>query len=183
MIERTFRLLPSSTRATKLMMAVIGLSVLACLVMFAAGFLVPSSSLTGWQFVLVQSALLGLAALVAFLGAYPIWASKSTRVKLGAEGLRMHFPLGSGSGRLLPWSSLRTGAARLAHYSEDWQLRPLLNVPGWFGRNRLSNGEKALVFLTDSSASFVYLPTTEGYSLLLQVEAPSDFLEALGAGA
>ena len=120
---------------------------------------------------------------MTFLGGYPLWASKQTRVSLDAEGLRLHFPLAGRSGRLLSRSSLRTGEARLCHYAEDWQLRPLLNIPGWLGGNRLANGEKALVFLTDSKAPFVYLPTTEGYSLLLQVEAPSEFLEALGAGA
>jgi hypothetical protein len=180
MIERMFRLQPLAS-ATKMMIAVIGLAVLACLISFAAGFVVPSLSLTGWPFVATQAALLGIAAIVAFLGGYPLWAARRMRVEVGAEGLRLHYPLAGRSRRLIPWSSLRIDEARLARYPEDWRLTPLLNIPGWIGRNRLSNLEKALVFLTDGSAPFVYLPTTEGYSLLLQVESADEFLSALGA--
>jgi hypothetical protein len=46
---------------------------------------------------------------------------------------------------------------------------------GWF---RLRSGEKALVFVTDLE-QLVYVPTREGYSVLLSVVAPEEFLEAL----
>ena len=46
---------------------------------------------------------------------------------------------------------------------------------GWF---RLRNGEKALAYLT-SQKSVVYLPTSLGYSLLLNVKQPHEFLSAL----
>ncbi len=46
---------------------------------------------------------------------------------------------------------------------------------GWF---RLQSGEKALVFVTDLER-VVYVPTNEGYSLLLSVEEPDEFLDAL----
>lgn len=46
---------------------------------------------------------------------------------------------------------------------------------GWF---RLRNGEKALAYLT-SQKSVVYLPTSLGYSLLLNVKQPHEFLSTL----
>lgn len=46
---------------------------------------------------------------------------------------------------------------------------------GWF---QLENGDKALIFVTDKRR-VVYLPTREGYSLLLSVPEPEKFLEAL----
>jgi hypothetical protein len=46
---------------------------------------------------------------------------------------------------------------------------------GWF---RLKNGEKALVFVTDKRR-VAYIPTRRGYSVLLSVASPSDFLAAL----
>ena len=48
---------------------------------------------------------------------------------------------------------------------------------GWF---KLSNGQKALAFLTDRTR-VVYLPTRAGYVLLLSVASPQEFLRALRA--
>ena len=48
---------------------------------------------------------------------------------------------------------------------------------GWF---RLRNGQKALAYVTDPSR-VVYVPTRDGYVLLLSVEAPDAFLGALTA--
>ncbi len=46
---------------------------------------------------------------------------------------------------------------------------------GWF---RLRNGEKALAYVTAPSR-IAYVPTSDGYSLLLSLEAPDAFLRAL----
>ena len=48
---------------------------------------------------------------------------------------------------------------------------------GWF---KLANGEKALVFVTDPRR-VVRVPTTEGFTVLLSVENPEDFLASLRA--
>jgi hypothetical protein len=48
---------------------------------------------------------------------------------------------------------------------------------GWF---RLRNGEKALLYLTDTSRA-VYIPTTAGYSVLLSPAQPDEFVSALRA--
>ena len=46
---------------------------------------------------------------------------------------------------------------------------------GWF---RLRSGEKALLYLTDRRR-VVYIPTLDGYSLLLSQGEPRRFLDAL----
>ena len=45
---------------------------------------------------------------------------------------------------------------------------------GWFS---LVNKEKALLFVTDTS-SIVYLPTNKGYSVMLSVTEPQEFINA-----
>jgi hypothetical protein len=46
---------------------------------------------------------------------------------------------------------------------------------GWF---RLANGETALLYLTDR-AKAVYVPTTNGYALILSPDNPERFMAAL----
>jgi hypothetical protein len=46
---------------------------------------------------------------------------------------------------------------------------------GWF---RLHNGEKALVYLT-RRWDIVYLPSLDGYSFLISVEEPEEFIATL----
>lgn len=50
---------------------------------------------------------------------------------------------------------------------------------GWF---RLRSGEKALLYLTDRRR-VVYIPTLDGYSLLLSQSEPRRFLDALHVAA
>ncbi|HYG81514.1 MAG TPA: PH domain-containing protein, partial [Pyrinomonadaceae bacterium] len=50
---------------------------------------------------------------------------------------------------------------------------------GWF---RLANGEKALLYLTDRRKA-VYIPTADGYSVLISPNNPDAFLAALRRGA
>ena len=46
---------------------------------------------------------------------------------------------------------------------------------GWF---RLVNGEKALLFVTDRSR-VVYIPTKDGYSILLSTSKPEELLKSM----
>ena len=46
---------------------------------------------------------------------------------------------------------------------------------GWF---RLQNGDKALVYMTDSRRA-VYVPTTEGYAVLVSPADPDAFVSAV----
>jgi hypothetical protein len=72
----------------------------------------------------------------------------------------------------------------LVDLDADSTLRPVrrtngIGLPGlsegWF---RLANGEKALMFVTDRDG-VVYIPTRDGYSVLLSTVTPDEFLESL----
>ena len=71
-----------------------------------------------------------------------------------------------------------------AYLSGDSEFKPIrrtngIGLPGysagWF---KLANGEKALLFVTDRG-KVVYMPTTDGYSVLLSTVNPEEFLESL----
>ena len=127
----------------------------------------------------------GIVALVAgglilLLGSFA-YASRQVKFEVSPEGLAIQGDL---YGRRLPAASLVREEARPVNLIEDPNYRPVWRTngaglpgygSGWF---QLSNGEKALIFLTDKRR-VVYLPTREGYSLLLSVPEPEKFLETL----
>ena len=121
--------------------------------------------------------------LVGSLFGAAVLGSRKTRFEVSREGLRIR---GDFYGRTIPAAEI--AAAGMAHV--DLSRRPALapgrrtmgtGLPGyragWF---RLKNGEKALVYLTDTSRA-VYVPTTAGFSLLLSPSDPDAFVTALRA--
>jgi hypothetical protein len=110
-----------------------------------------------------------------------IKGSRSATFELSPDGLRLRGDL---YGRRLAASELRGGAARVVDLQQERALRPTRRmmgtaVPGyrsgWF---RLANGEKALLYVTEPH-QVVYVPTRTGYSLLLSVDRPGEFVERL----
>lgn len=89
-------------------------------------------------------------------------------------------------GRRVALSDLDLGGARVVDLTREreiglkWKTNGV-NMSGlrggWW---RLRNGQKALVFVTDMTRA-VYLPTREGYALVMSVADPDRFLAALGA--
>jgi len=121
--------------------------------------------------------MLGMAAMFGYFAV----ASRTARFELSAQGLAIH---SAPYGRTLPASALLPEQATLVDLRSDRELQPTLRTngiglpgyaAGWF---RLRKGEKALLFVTDPSR-VVYLPTREGYSVLLSVAEPERFIEAL----
>jgi hypothetical protein len=87
---------------------------------------------------------------------------------------------------MIPADSLRGGAARIVDLANTPELQPGWRrmgtaLPGyragWF---RLRNGEKALIYLTETSRT-VYVPTRSGYSVMLTPQRPERFLDRLRA--
>jgi hypothetical protein len=130
--------------------------------------------------------LIPLLVLVLVVGI--LWASinsaRTATFELSSDGLRLR---GDWYGRFIPADHLVRGMAKRV----DWALTPELTpgrrtmgtgLPGyqagWF---RLRNGDRALLYLTDRS-KVVYVPTTEGYAVLLSPSEPDKFLAALTAG-
>lgn len=120
------------------------------------------------------------AALIAVFVWFGI-SARRTRFEVTGAGLRIHAAM---YGRTIPGSVLEVDRARHVDMRQEPELRLALRTngiglpgygAGWF---RLKNGAKALAFLTDQR-SVVYLPTREGYSLLLSVAEPEAFLDAI----
>jgi hypothetical protein len=139
--------------------------------------IVPGSVRTLWFIVPILAILVGAGAILlcSFRGV------KNARFEVSSEGLRLRGDL---YGRLVPAGSLRLDGARPVNLNVDTPLRPSRRTmgtampgyrAGWF---RLQDGEKALLYLTDPT-SVAYVPTTEGYAVMVSVADPGAFLAAL----
>jgi hypothetical protein len=130
-----------------------------------------------------------LGVVLFFLGvvfavlAYTAWSSRHSRVELSGGLLHLRGDLWA---RSIPIAALQPerGAVIDLTRSSDYEPRGRTfgtRLPGyasgWF---RLRNGEKALAYLTRRE-SVLYLPTSEGYALLLSAERPQQLLESLRA--
>ena len=125
---------------------------------------------------IVDLVLGGILLLLASLA----YASRHVRFEISPAGLAIR---GDIYGRRLAFPSLLTGEAKVLDLGADPAHRPVLRTngtglpgygSGWF---KLANGEQALLFVTDRRV--VYLPTREGYAVLLSVAEPEAFLQAL----
>ena len=110
-----------------------------------------------------------------------LYGAHSAHFDVSPEGLNLK---GDWYGRLIPAGQIRGAGARRVDLALEPALAPRLRTmgtglpgyqSGWF---RLQNGEKALLYLTDSTKA-VYVPTTAGYSLLLSPAEPDAFVASL----
>ena len=85
-------------------------------------------------------------------------------------------------GRSIPLEAIELERARVVALDSGSELRPRVRTNGvglpglglgWF---KLANGEKALAALTDRRR-VLYMPTDQGYALLLSLARPEAFLE------
>ncbi len=136
----------------------------------------PVSGKPLWILIPVLGLLAGLMLLMGSL----LFAPKRLRVEVSDAGVRVR---GDIYGRSIPASSLVASEAEVVDIRRG-PFHPRLRtngiglpgyLSGWF---RLSNKEKALLFVTDSSR-VVRVPTRQGYSLLVSVAEPDRFLESL----
>jgi hypothetical protein len=110
-------------------------------------------------------------------------AHRTVRFELSPEGLRLR---GDFYGRFIPSADLLPQAAYRVDLGTTPGLTPRRRTmgtglpgyqAGWF---RLQNGDTALLYLTDR-AKAVFVPTTQGYGLLLSPSDPERFLTELKA--
>lgn len=141
--------------------------------------IVPASGRTMGYFAAIALLMLGMAAMFGYFAL----ASRSARFELSSQGLAIR---SAAYGRTLPASALIPEQATVVDLRTNRELQPTLRTngigmpgyaAGWF---RLRKGEKALLFVTDPSR-VIYLPTREGYSVLMSVTEPERFIEALRA--
>ena len=137
----------------------------------------PAASRYLWFFIPITVLLVGVIVLLAV----SLRGSRHSRFEVTAESLRLSGDL---YGRTIPRTRVHADLARRVDFTSEPGLRPKWKTTGtglpgyqsgWF---RLHSGEKALLYLTDRSKA-VYVPTAEGYSLLLSPADPDGFLAAL----
>ncbi len=137
----------------------------------------PPNNIVTWIMVAVTAVMLGLTLLSAYLA---VTMGKAS-FEVSPQGLRLR---GDVYGRLIPAQSLVVEQAQIINLTHDPSHQLSFRTigtsvsghqAGWF---RLQNGEQALVYLTDRSR-VVYLPTRDGYSIMLSTAQPEAFLAAL----
>jgi hypothetical protein len=137
----------------------------------------PASS-APYIFILVFSVvLLALIGLFIYIG----YSARYLSFQLNDDGLR----IGPGLyGRFIPREQIDAGGVRVVDLNVETNLKPKrrtngVGMPGyaagWF---KLQNDEKALMFVTDRSR-VVYLPTRQGYSLLMSTPEAEEFAELI----
>jgi hypothetical protein len=138
----------------------------------------PASSRSLWFFIPIAIIMVGAAAMLLMTALGPTRA----RIELSPAGLALRGDIYGR--RLIAASSLRGGAARIVDLDREPELAPKWRTmgtglpgyqAGWF---KLKSGEKALLSLTDRHRA-VYVPTSEGFALLLSPAQPDSFLAAL----
>ena len=151
----------------------------------AATFSLSSAASSGPSFVsgvLLPIGLLIPLAIAALMG-YLAYSTRAVKFVVTNEGLRVRGDL---FGRLILRGSLLVNDAEILDLKTAPDHRPWLRTmgvglpgysSGWF---RLRDRAKGLLFLTDPSRA-VYLPTTDGYALLISPADPEGLLAALKA--
>lgn len=141
--------------------------------------IIPAAPRVMWIVLGVCALVIAILAALAFTA----WASGHSRVELGRDRIRL---AGDFWGREIALQDLDLEGARVLDLAHSPDLAPRWRTfgtglpgysSGWF---RLRNGEKALVYLTRRSR-VAYVPTRKGYTLLLSVEQPRRFIDALKA--
>ncbi len=129
-----------------------------------------------------------IAFITLGLGLLFLWFAYSTSnlsTTVEKDSLHLHVPI---YGRTIPLSSLDLNSAQVANLNESPELKPRwrtngIGIPGYaVGWFKLRNGDKALAAVT-SKHKVLYMKTTEGYSLLLSLERPEQFLDRLSRGS
>jgi hypothetical protein len=140
----------------------------------------PAEFKAMWFLVVIVIAVMVLGGGVL---AMTVRGSRSSTFEVSSAGLRLRGDL---YGRLIPADQLRVGDARRVDFTKSPELQPRRRTmgtgmpgyqAGWF---RLQNGERALVYMTDRRRA-VYIPTTDGYAVLVSPANPDGFLSALSS--
>jgi len=117
-----------------------------------------------------------IIGLFAFIG----YSARNAKFEVDEQGLHIK---GALYGRFIPKAEIAAGNIKIIDLNTDTDYKPRLRTngvglpgysEGWF---KLKNGEKGLLFVTERSR-VVYIPTTQGYSVLLSVNNAEEFQQA-----
>ena len=137
--------------------------------------IIPSSSAALWISLGIGLILLVLSLLFIFFA----YSTRNVRFELSDDGLKI---IGGLYGRKIPKDELLISEAKIVNLKKEHQPKWRTNgihmsgySEGWF---RLSNKQKGLLFVTDTS-KVVYIPINKGYDLLISPKQPEEFMAAL----
>ena len=139
--------------------------------------IIPGTNGPVWLLMGLSLLFLVMVALFAWLA----WSSRNSRFEISDTGLEIGATM---YGRTIPVESLIADGIRVVDLTRDHDLHPRWRtngaglpgyLAGWF---KLQNGEKSLLFVTDKRR-VVYVPTREGYSVIMSVRRPEEFTTAL----
>jgi len=128
----------------------------------------------------------GIGTLLFALLASTSWialGTSRTGFEVSPAGLHLRAPF---YGRHVPAASLRADEAHWVDFRQEDGLRPRIRtngigMPGYLaGWVRMRNGDSALAFVTDWSR-VVFVPTDQGFGILLSTPDPKAFLDRLRA--
>lgn len=142
--------------------------------------IVPATT-KAWGFIIaICIVMVAVLALMVYIG----YSSRHSQVIVEGDRIKLRGDLW---GRTIPFNKLDVGRAQIMDLTKDSEYRPKWRTcgtgmpgyaSGWF---KLYNKEKALLYLTRRD-NVVYIPTHDGYSLLLSVQEPDRFLTMLQQG-
>ena len=127
----------------------------------------------------------GLPVLVTLLLVYFLYGGYRSSVTITEDALELSVPV---YGRSIPLDTIEHAGARVVNMRTDREIRLGMRTNGLgslgysLGNFRLAGGGKSLVALTDRS-SVACLPLNDGTTVLLSLDDPAAFLQALQAAA
>ncbi|KPJ48213.1 MAG: hypothetical protein AMJ41_05365 [candidate division Zixibacteria bacterium DG_27] len=140
--------------------------------------IIPASAKAMWVMLPIAVFLVVLAFFLGFIA----YSTRNAKFEVVEGGLRIK---GALYGRFISNGSFVKDGAKILNLDRETDFQPRtrangIGLPGysegWF---KLKNGEKALLFLTDRT-KVVYIPTKNGYSVLLSPKHPEEMLNWVG---
>lgn len=143
--------------------------------------IIPATTKAWWFIAIVCIMLAAVLVLMLYIG----YSFRNSKVIVEGDRIKL---VGDLWGRSVPLSKLDLKQAKITDLEKDSPYRPKWRTfgtglpgyaSGWF---KLANKEKALLYVTHYK-NVVYIPTTDGYVLMLSVQEPERFLDVLRQGA
>jgi len=138
--------------------------------------LTPPSSGTLAVLGLIATLLVVTATLLVWI----TWSASHSSISIRDRSLKIDIPV---YGRTIPIANLDLAGAQVLSLDESSDVRTVMRTngiglpgyaAGWF---KLASGRKALLGVT--SGPVLYIPTSEGYSILLSLKHPDVALQKL----
>jgi len=175
MTDKTFTIIPARNLTYLTILGILLITLIPFIVLVV--MCIQDIKQFSW-IVFVELFFMLVAIVVGAMFVYFGYSARNTKFVINNEELRIE---GALYGRVISKDLLVTQDVRIINLIEDSTYKPRIRtngvglpgyLEGWF---RLKNREKALLFVTNRK-QVVYIPAKDGYSVLLSVTEPEEFL-------